>query len=352
MGHSGGDGSHAAARNDTFSGVQAGGTQSAQGRIRCAYDPAVAAGLAPIGVFAFKRPLHLAKALESLAGNPEFLQSPLHIFCDGARRDSERADVERVREVARQCPHPTKVVVEQPQNLGLARSIVSGVSDLCARHGTAIVIEDDLTLSPLFLRYTNEALDRYRDADRVMQVSGHIFPKRIDSQGDAVMLPMTTTYGWATWKRAWDHFDLAMSGRAKLASDAALRRRFDLDGAYPYWEMLENQVKGQVDSWGIKWYLSVFMRDGLAVFPNQTLVAHEFDGTGTHLTVPQLRRQVFRTTPVTRWPEVSVDERAFADMKRFLRRDRSLLVRLVRLAAATLSRRGGAHSGVSASALA
>lgn len=302
--------------------------------------PGVTPGLAPIGVFAFKRPSHLTKALESLASNPEFQESPLYIFCDGARRDAERAEVDLVRQVARACPHPRKTVVEQPQNLGLARSIISGVSDLCARYGSAIVIEDDLTLSPLFLRYTNEALERYRDDERVMQVAGHIYPKRIDSQGDAVMLPMTTTYGWATWKRAWDHFDLAMSGRAKLASDAAMRRRFDLDGAYPYWEMLENQVKGQVDSWGIKWYLSVFMRDGLAVFPNQTLVAHEFDGTGTHLTVPQLRRQVFRTTPVTRWPSATLDEQAYAEMKRFMRRDRSLPVRLARFVAAKLSRLG------------
>lgn len=303
-------------------------------------------------MFAFKRPAHLTKALESLASNPEFRESPLYLFCDGARRDSERAEVDAVRQVARSLSHPRKTVVEQPQNLGLARSIISGVSDLCARYGAAIVIEDDLTLSPLFLRYTNDALARYRDAANVMQVSGHIFPRRIESPMDAVMLPMTTTYGWATWKRAWDHFDISMSGRTRLAADAALRRRFDLDGAYPYWEMLENQVRGQVDSWGIKWYLSVFMRDGLAVFPNQTLVAHEFDGTGTHLTVPQLRRQVFRTDPVTSWPEARVDEVAFADMKRFLRRDRSLPVRLVRLAAATLSRITARRPGVSASALA
>lgn len=306
-------------------------------------------GLAPIGIFAFKRPAHLARALESLAKNPEFLKSPLYIFCDGSRKDAERAEVEKVRQVARDCPHPSKTVVEQPQNLGLARSIISGVEDLCRRYGTAIVIEDDLTLSPLFLRYTNDALVRYRDDDRVMQVAGHIFPRRIKSAHDAVMLPMTTTYGWATWKRAWDHFDKSMSGRAKLAADPSLRRRFDLDGAYPYWEMLENQVRGQVDSWGIKWYLSVFMRDGIAVFPTQTLVAHEFDGTGTHLTVPQMRRQVFRTTPVTRWPAPTVDEQAFAAMKRFLRRDRSLLVRVARYVAASLSMR---RPGNSASALA
>ena len=312
----------------------------------------MATELAPIGIFAFKRPAHLARAIASLQTNPEFLGSPLHIFCDGARGDAERADVEKVRQLARECPHPAKTVVEQPQNLGLARSIISGVTQLCERYGTAIVIEDDLTLSPVFLKYTNDALERYRNDAQVMQVSGHIFPRRIRSDSDAVMLPMTTTYGWATWKRAWDHFDVTMSGRTKLAADPALRRRFDLDGAYPYWEMLENQVKGQVDSWGIKWYLSVFMHDGLVVFPTQTLVAHEFDGTGTHLTVPQRRAQVHGTAPVTRWPRPVLDSAAFEDMKRFIRRDRSLLVRIARLVAAKVSRGGGARSDVSGSTLA
>lgn len=309
---------------------------------------AVPHGLAPIGVFAFKRPAHLAKALASLASNPEFSRSPLYIFCDGARNDAERADVERVRQLARDCPHPAKTVVEQPQNLGLARSIISGVTQLCERYGTAIVIEDDLTLSPVFLKYTNDALERYRGDAQVMQVSGHIFPRRIRSDNDAVMLPMTTTYGWATWKRAWDHFDATMSGRAKLAADAALRHRFDLEGAYPYWEMLENQVKGQVDSWGIKWYLSVFMRDGLVVFPTQTLVAHEFDGTGTHLTVPQHRAQVLGTVPVTRWPRAALDRAAFEDMKRFIRRDRSLWRRALRVISASL--RPAARRGAPAAA--
>jgi hypothetical protein len=297
-------------------------------------------------VFAFKRPAHLAKALASLAENPEFSRSDLYIFCDGARNDAEREGVDAVRRVAQQCDHPSKTVVEQPKNLGLARSIISGVSQLCERYGAAIVIEDDLTLSPVFLRYTNDALERYRDDAQVMQVSGHIFPRRIRSANDAVMLPMTTTYGWATWKRAWAHFDPAMSGRAALSADAALRRRFDLDGAYPYWEMLENQVKGQVDSWGIKWYLSVFMRDGLVVFPTQTLVAHEFDGTGTHLTVPQHRLQVLGTAPVMRWPRAEFDRAAFEEMKGFIRRDRSLWRRVLRLIAAKCRLQGAASLAI------
>jgi hypothetical protein len=294
--------------------------------------------LAPIGVFAFKRPRHLATALRSLALNPEFVRSPLFIFCDGARKETDRVLVEEVRTVAREFSHPDKHVVEQPRNLGLASSISAGVSRLCESRGTAIVIEDDLTVSPIFLRYMNDALRRYADHEQVMQVVGHVYPPTLRSEHDAVMLPMTSTLGWATWQRAWRHYDAALAGRSRLEQEPDLRRKFNLDGAYPYWEMLQQQLAGGVDSWGIKWYLSVFLRGGLSLFPTQTLVAHEFDGTGTHCATPQSRTQKLRLEPINRWPPATIDPLAYNDMKRYLRWDRSLAVRVARLLGARIQR--------------
>jgi hypothetical protein len=294
--------------------------------------------LAPIGLFAFKRPRHLRTALMSLSANPEFSLSPLYIFCDGARRAEDVPLIAQVREEARSFQHPHKRVVEQSSNLGLAQSISAGVSRMCEMHGTAIVIEEDLTVSPVFLNYMNEALRRYAANEQVMQVVGHVYPSRLRSRNDAVMLPMTSTLGWATWQRAWKHFDPEMRGRFALETDAKMRRRFDLDGSYPYWQMLNQQLAGGVDSWGIKWYLSVFLRGGLGVFPTQTLVAHEFDGTGTHCAIPQHRSQRLRLDPIGQWPSAEIDAVAFEDMKRYLRRDRSLPVRVARALGARLHR--------------
>jgi hypothetical protein len=240
--------------------------------------------LAPIALFTFKRPEHTARTLEALARNPEFARSELHIFCDGSRRPDEDAAVEATREVARKCVHPNKMIYEAPANRGLAASIVDGVSRLCAQHGRVIVVEDDLVVAPVFLDFLNRGLDRYSGDEQVMQISGHMFPVEFPpSDDDAVFLPFTTSWGWATWQRAWSHFDPAMLGYNKVSKDRVVRRRFDLDNSYPYLAMLKKQKAGKIDSWAIRWYLSVFLRDGLVLFPRRSLVNNEgFDGSGTH----------------------------------------------------------------------
>jgi hypothetical protein len=239
---------------------------------------------APIALFTFKRPEHTQRTLEALARNPEFALSELHIFCDGSRRPNEDAAVEATREIARNFPHPNKTLHEAPANRGLAASITEGVSRLCAEHGRVIVVEDDLVVAPVFLDFLNRGLVRYADDERVMQISGHMFPVELPpADSDAALLPFTTSWGWATWQRAWQYFDPTMRDFDAVAGDRAMRKRFDLGNAYPYFSMLKKQKSGQIDSWAIRWYLSVFMCEGLVLFPRRSLVNNEgFDGSGTH----------------------------------------------------------------------
>ena len=105
----------------------------------------------------------------------------------------------------------------------------------------------------------------------------------LQGRHEAVVLPWGTSWGWATWQRAWDRFDPLATGWESLAADAAMRRRFNLDGAYDYASMLENQMLGRRHSWAIRWYWTMFKASALAVFPPFTLVDNTgFDGTGTH----------------------------------------------------------------------
>jgi GT2 family glycosyltransferase len=174
-------------------------------------------------------------------------------------------------------------LVERPDNWGLARSVIAGVTEICASRGRVIVLEDDLILSPHFLAYMNEALDLYAEDPRVYQVSGYQFPIPPVGKHDAAFQSFISSWGWATWQQAWAHFDPHMTGFARLQADRNLRKSFDLDWAYPFFRMLEHQRQGYVDSWAIRWYLSVFLRGGLTLFPARTLVANGGrDGTGTH----------------------------------------------------------------------
>lgn len=237
---------------------------------------------APVALFVYKRADKTLNTLRSLADCPTFGDRPLYIFSDGPKTEADEDAVAAVRSVIDAFNHPSKTIRVAPKNRGLARSIIDGVTEICAAHGRIIVIEDDLTVSPNILDYFDEALDAYEDDQRVMQISGFAFGR--DTQSDqARFLPITTSWGWATWDRAWQTFDPDASGAEAIEADPDLRAKFNLNGLFNFSGMLNRQRRGEVDSWAIRWYLSVFLQNGLVLYPNGSLVRNDgMDQTGTH----------------------------------------------------------------------
>jgi hypothetical protein len=240
--------------------------------------------LAPIALFVFRRSEHLRQSIESLLCCPEAARSPIFVFADGPRGPQDDAAVQATRRVAQDLLGARAVYHFNDVNLGLSQSIISGVTQLVNQFGRVIVLEDDLILNPEFLGFMNSALQKYADQPQVFQVSGHMFDvPELAKHSNAVFLPITTSWGWATWQRAWQHFDPVATGWQQLAGDAALRRRFNMRGCYDYVTMLERQMQGLRDSWAIRWYWTVFKAQGMTAFPPATLVSNSGqDGSGTH----------------------------------------------------------------------
>ncbi len=206
----------------------------------------------PIALFVYNRPEHARLALESLSRCERLDECSLRIYCDGPNGGADAAGVATARAVAREWAERLGgEVVQRDTNLGLARSIVTGVTDLCEQYDRVIVLEDDFELSPSFLGYMLDALDRYAAETGVYQISGYMFPVEHAQRPDAFFLPLTTTWGWATWARAWRIFDWDAADAVEKLRDPKLRRSFDLDGSYPYSSMLEQRLRNENDSWGI-----------------------------------------------------------------------------------------------------
>lgn len=282
-------------------------------------------GRAPIAIFAYRRPDHLRRTLGSLARCHGFAESPLYLFGDGAKGEADAADVVATRDVARAVLGDRAEYRLSPQNRGLSRSIVGGVEAVLERHSRVIVIEDDMELGAGFLDYMNAALDRYAGESRVWQVSGYMFDvPEFAGRDRALFLPLTTSWGWATWARAWRNFDAAATGWQALARDRELRRRFNFDGAFDYASMLEEQMRGVGDSWAIRWYWSLFRGDALALFPPASLVRNTgMDGSGTH--GRGVMRRFGNSAPGTefsravRWPDaIATDDVDYAAVRHAL----------------------------------
>lgn len=281
---------------------------------------------APIVVFAFNRPDHLAHTLRALAACAEAPLSHLTVCCDGARRADEEARVREVRAVAASATGFASVqVVERERNFGLAASIIDGVGNQLAHNDRVIVIEDDIVVSPHFLRFMNEALALYEHDEQVASIHGYTYPVR-EPLPETFFLRGADCWGWATWARAWRHF--RADGQALLDELRAqsLTHAFDLDGAYPYTRMLEDQIAGRNNSWAVRWHAACFLRGMLTLYPGQSLVVNiGNDDSGTHSGFSTHMDTTLCPRPIdVRRMPLEASTTATRAVSRFFRRERRL----------------------------
>ncbi len=242
--------------------------------------------LAPIIVFAYNRPDHLRNTLEALSKNDLANQSELTVFCDGPKEgasDTQLTAIQEVRRVAHEkqwCKNVT--VIESECNKGLANSIIAGVTSVVEENGRVIVLEDDIVTSRGFLKYMNDALDMYESDERVMHVSGYMYPHK-GNLPETFFCALPLCWGWATWKRAWSFFEDDAQKWIDYYEKNGLWGRFNVFGGDILQKQLIDNAKGVIRTWFVKWHSSVLFHDGLALFPGVSLVDNiGMDGTGVH----------------------------------------------------------------------
>ena len=266
---------------------------------------------APVCLFAFNRPDKTAQTLAALKANRRAFETELYVFLDGPRGD---ADVGRVEEVAALISQQTGFagvhLSRRESNADLARSIIEGVTVVMKRHGRAIILEDDIVTSPVFLDYMNHALDAYSDCPEVWHISGYNEDfGETDPQPGASFLRFMSCWGWASWADRWNHFERDPEALINRFSAEDIRR-FNLDGAQDFWSQVVANANGEINTWAIFWYATIFERGGLCLSPNQSYTENiGFDGTGTHSEFSQRpRRKELNLEPQPLLPTVFVED--------------------------------------------
>ena len=238
---------------------------------------------APILLFVYNRPEHTRRCIESLTRNALAAISTLYIYADGAKEATQQAAVDEVRNYLRLISgFKTVHLIEREENWGLARNIIDGVTTQVNRYGKVIVLEDDLVVAPHFLQFMNDALETYKDEPKVGHIQACDFTQD-PSLPETFLIKWTGSWGWATWERAWKHFN--PNGKALLEEleQRKLTYTFDFNGKYGFTRMLRRQIEGKNNSWAIRWNASLFLKDILSLNVGRSLVQNEgFDGSGTN----------------------------------------------------------------------
>lgn len=236
---------------------------------------------APIALFTYARADHTQKAVESLLSNKEAVESDLFIFSDGPKNENKRAAVEENRKYIHTITGFKSIhIIEREKNWGLANSLIAGITDVISKYGRIIVVEDDLILSPYFLKFMNEALEKYKDEDKIGTISAFVPPIK-EKLPETFLLTYFQCWGWATWKRAWDL--LEKNPKPLLRKLRFRKNKFDVGGYVGNYGNLYCQKVGLVDSWYIRYYASLFLQGKLSLYPGHSLTCNNgLDDTGTH----------------------------------------------------------------------
>jgi hypothetical protein len=276
--------------------------------------------LAPIALFVYNRPDHTRRTLTYLQKNELADASRLFIFCDGAKTVADKIKVDQVRQLVSEVSGFKSVkVIEREQNLGLANSIISGVTQLVNEYGKVIVFEDDLLSSPYTLQYFNEALDRYRDEEKVMHIGAYMYNLPDKHLPQTFFYRAASSWGWATWARAWVHFEPDIDKLMAQFNEHKINL-FSIEKTMNFWKQVQEFKAGKNNSWAIRWYASIFLKDGLTLNPSLSFINNiGHDGTGVHSNIESVYQVRIAQKPVTEFPtEIKENARAYAAIKQFL----------------------------------
>ncbi len=289
--------------------------------------------LAPIALFVYNRPEHTQRTLQALKQNALASESMLFIFSDGPKSAADTASVNDVRSIIKTVSGFKSVeLIERKTNYGLANSIIAGVNTLIAQYGKLIVFEDDLISSTYALQYFNDALSRYESEEKVMHIGAYMYPIETSHLTETFFYRAATSWGWATWARAWSHFEpsidhlIAQFDRQKID-------KFSIDGKMNFWKQMQELKKGENNSWAIRWYASIFLNGGLTLNPAQSLIHNiGHDGTGVHSGINTMYDVNIHSKRITSFPDqIQEDEMAYETIKHFFEhRKGTLLQRITR----------------------
>ena len=257
----------------------------------------------PVLLLVFNRPEHTRRVFEAIknARPPKLL-----IVADGPRADrpGEAAKCDEVRSICQDVDWPCEVFTNfSPTNMGCRNRVASGLTWAFEQVEEAIILEDDCLPHPSFFPFCQELLQRYRDDTNVAVISGNCFLPGGYNRTFASYFDTRYSFiwGWATWRRAFKHYDVTMSKWPEVNAQGWLEDSLQEEPALvAYWRSIFNQVyNGQIDTWDYQLTFSLWLRGMISICPSRNLVSNiGFGPEATHTTdnSPRANMPVFEAS--------------------------------------------------------
>lgn len=241
----------------------------------------------PVVLIIFRRPDKTLQLLEKIR---QVKPSKLFVICDAPRpeKPDEYEKCEKSRSIIDTVDWDCEVIKNYAEtNLGSFRRIPSGLDWVFKQVEEAIILEDDCLPDVTFFQFCEELLEYYKNDQRIMAISGDNFQLGKQRTQDSYYFSRYThSWGWATWKRAWKHFDMEMNAWPEVRDKQLLRSILDNDRDVKYWtSILQDTYDSKIQAWDYRWTFTTWLQNGLTILPNVNLISNIGFGEGATHTV-------------------------------------------------------------------
>ncbi len=230
----------------------------------------------PIAFFIFNRPQLTTRVFQQIQ---EARPRRLLVVADGPRpsRVQDRELCELTRKIVSTPDWPCELQTQfSDLNLGCRHRLSSGLDWVFAQCEEAIILEDDCLPCPSFFSFCTAMLERYRDNPQIMHVSGNNFQDgRLRGAGSYFFSRYTHSWGWASWRRAWRHYDVNIPAWPDFAKGGGLSPVLQSPQEIEYWtEIFDRTYRGEIDTWDYQWLFTCWRLNGWSIQPNKNLISN------------------------------------------------------------------------------
>lgn len=239
----------------------------------------------PVAFIVFNRPQTTAKVFTAIA---DAKPPVLLVIADGPRDRmlGEQEQCIEVRKIFERINWDCQVLTNFSEiNLGCKQRVSSGIDWVFEHVNEAIFLEDDCLPEPTFFRFCEEMLVRYRDDERIGMISGDNFQFGRKYWGTSYYFSRYShIWGWATWRRAWQKYDVQMNSWPEFRDQSGLDTVFCKKIDKNYWENILQAVYDQkIDTWDYQWAFTNWSENRLSIIPNVNLISNiGFGPNATH----------------------------------------------------------------------
>jgi hypothetical protein len=241
----------------------------------------------PVVLIIFRRPEKTQKILNIIR---EIQPKKLFVIADAPRSHKlgEAEKCEKTRAIIETIDWDCQVYKNySEQNLGSSKRIPSGLNWVFSQVEEAIILEDDCLPEKSFFYFCEDLLEHYRHDQRIMTISGNNFQFGHQTTSDSYYFSRYShSWGWATWRRAWQYFDMNMTHWPRVKEQQLLNFILEDRRTRQYWEnIFQGVFDNQIVAWDYRWTFACWLQNALTILPSRNLVSNiGFDEDASHTT--------------------------------------------------------------------